>query len=487
MERVTRLAATFDKLGTAKDDRVAILSHNSDSYLEYSFAIPWSGRTMVPLNTRLAMPEILYMLEHSEVTALFFDEAFAPKYPELRDKAKTVEHFIYMGDGKAPEGAYDYEDLVASSEPAPDAGRGMDDLLGIYYTGGTTGLPKGVMLTHGNMANNVCNLISNLGFTEESAFLHVAPMFHLADLGPSYCLSLLGGTHHFFPVFDVDNLLRTLEDQKITNTGLVPVMIGWVVNHPKLSDYDLSRLESIIYGSSPIPEAVLKKVLEVFPYVEFYQFYGLTEAAGALTVLRPDNHVFEGPNAGKLRSAGRPAYSLAAKVVDLDGKEVPRGLRGELLFRNLGNMLGYLEDSELTAQTMRDGWLHTGDVGYMDEEGFIFVVDRLKDMIVTGGENVHSSEVEHAIASHPSVAEVAVIGIPSEKWGEQVHAFVVPKPGRSLTEKEILVHCRELIARYKCPKSVEIRAEALPLSGAGKIQKHLLRAPFWERKDRKVN
>ncbi len=487
LDRVARLAGAFNSLGLKEDARIGILAQNSDRYFEYSFAVPYSGRTMVPLNTRLAVPELLYMMEHSEVEFLFFDDAFVETYPEFRNKATGVEHFVYMGDGDTPAGVLDYENLIAENNPVQDAGRRMDELLGIYYTGGTTGLPKGVMLSHGNMANNAMCMMMDIGFTESSDFLHVSPMFHLADVGPSYGLTALGGTHHFFPVFDVDNLLKVLVEEKITDLALVPAMIGMLVNHPTLQAYDLSNLQGIIYGASPIPESILKKAIELFPSVKFTQFYGQTEVTASLSVLRPEYHVFEGRYAGKLRSAGQPTYSILARIVDSNDKEVPRGMPGEILCRSPGNMMGYLKNPKQTAETIHDGWLHTGDVGYMDEDGFIFVVDRLKDMIVTGGENVHSSEVEHAVASHPGVAEVAAIGIPSEKWGEQVHVEVVPKPGIKITGLEIIDHCRNLIGGYKCPKSVEIRSGPLPLSGAGKVQKTVLREPYWKETDRKVH
>jgi long-chain acyl-CoA synthetase len=217
------------------------------------------------------------------------------------------------------------------------------------------------------------------------------------------------------------------------------------------------------------------------------QIYGQTEVGGVISVLRIDDHVFDGPKAGKLGSAGRPTYSIAAKIVDPDDNEVPRGQNGEIICRSPGIMMGYLNNPDQTAQTLRNGWLHTGDIGYMDEDGYVFVVDRVKDMIVTGGENVHSSEVENAISAHPGISEIAVIAIPSEKWGEQVHAIVVPKPGEDITEQDIINHCKKLIAGYKCPKSVEVRSEPLPLSGVGKIQKNILREPYWKGKKRKVS
>ncbi len=487
LDRVTRLAGSFNGLGLKDEDRIGILSQNTDRFYEYSFAVPWSGRIMVPLNTRLALPELLYMVEHSDVKVLFFDDAHVEKYPEFRKNAGKIEHYIYMGDGDVPEGAHAYEDLIAENNPVPDAGRRMDELLGIYYTGGTTGLPKGVMLSHSNLSTNIMTMLTDVEFTPDTHYLYILPLFHLGGITHMYAMTAMAGTHHFFPVFDIDKLLKIIEDEKITYVPLAAVMVNMLLNHPRLHEYDISSLRKIIYGTAPMPEPILKRAMETFPDIKFLQIYGQTEVGGALSVLRIDDHVFDGPKAGKLRSAGQPTYSIAAKIVDPDDNEVPRGQNGEIICRSPGIMMGYLNNPEQTAETLRNGWLHTGDLGYMDEDGYIFVVDRVKDMIVTGGENVHSSEVEHAIAGHPGVSEVAAIAVPSEKWGEQVHAVVVPKPGEEITEQDIIDHCRKLIAGYKCPKSVDVRSEPLPLSGVGKIQKNMLREPYWEGKTRKVS
>ena len=487
LDRITRLAGSFNRFGLKDEDRIGILSQNSDRYYEYSFAVPWSGRTMVPLNTRLALPELFYMVEDSEVKVLFFDDAQSEKYPEFKKKAGNIEHFIYMGDSAAPEGAHVYEDLIAENNPVPDAGRRMDELLGIYYTGGTTGLPKGVMLSHGNLSINLMTMLTDVGFTPDTHYLYILPMFHLAAIAHQYAMTAIAGTHHFFPMFDIDNLLKVIDEEKITYIPLAAMMVNILLNHPRLHEYDISSLKNIAYGTSPIPEPVLRKAVEILPDIKFVQIYGQTEVGGVISVLRIDDHVFDGPKAGKLGSAGKPTYSIAAKIVDPDDNEVPRGQNGEITCRSPGIMMGYLNNPDQTAQTLRNGWLHTGDIGYMDEDGYVFVVDRVKDMIVTGGENVHSSEVENAIAAHPGISEIAVIAIPSEKWGEQIHAIVVPKPGEEITEQDIINHCKKLIAGYKCPKSVEVRSEPRPLSGVGKIQKNILREPYWKGKKRKVS
>jgi acyl-CoA synthetase (AMP-forming)/AMP-acid ligase II len=268
---------------------------------------------------------------------------------------------------------------------------------------------------------------------------------------------------------------------------MVPTMIGMLLQHPKFSAERLSSLRTMIYGASPMPQGVLREALEKLPSVDFIQAYGQTELAPLVTVLPAAYHELEGPRSGKLRSAGRAVMGCEVRIVGEDGQEKPSGEVGEIVARSPGAMLGYWNLPDQTKSTLIDGWVNTGDAAYRDEDGFIFIVDRLKDMIVTGGENVFSAEVESAISTHPSVAEVAVVGIPSEKWGEAVHAIVVPRKGAVVREGEIIEHCKPLIANYKCPRSISLRDEPLPLSGAGKVLKKDLRAPYWEGKRRNVN
>ena len=309
-------------------------------------------------------------------------------------------------------------------------------------------------------------------------------MFHLADMASTYAVTLAGGQHCFAPRFIPQAVGETIEVEKITHLLLVPTMLNALVNDPSSLKCDFSSLRRMLYGASPMPEAVLLKAMEVLPSVGFVQGYGQTEASPLITTLQPEYHVLSGP---KLTSAGQAALGVQVQVMDLNVQEVPRGSVGEICARGGNVMMGYWGLQDATNEALRGGWLHTGDMGYMDEDGFVFLVDRAKDMIISGGENVYSIEVEDAIYKHSAIKECAVIGIPSDKWGEQVHAIVVLRDGASLDEAELITHCKEYVAGYKCPRSVLITETPLPVSGAGKILKNELRKPWWEGLDKAVN
>jgi long-chain acyl-CoA synthetase len=392
-----------------------------------------------------------------------------------------------VGDGPPPTGFHSFERLIDSHDPGSDAERGGADLAGLFYTGGTTGRSKGVMLSHHNLTSNALHTLAPIGWRQDDVFLHAAPMFHLADGALTFCVATLAGTNCFIEAFEPAATLRAIQEHRVTQALLVPTMINLLVNHPGVRSYDLSSLRGIAYGASPMPEAVIRKAMALLPGVRFYQAYGQTEAAPVLTVNGPENHVTDGPNAGRLRSAGQAVPGVDVAILDEEDREVPRGTVGQICARGNNVMLGYWDLPELTAQTLAGGWLHTGDGGYMDEDGFVYVVDRVKDMIISGGENVYSAEVENVIHQHSAVSECAVIGIPHAKWGEQVHAIVRLEDGQSLDQAGLIAHCKVLIATYKCPRSVEFRSEALPISGAGKILKAELRKPYWEGRDRRVN
>lgn len=483
-ERVARLAGALKELDVGRADRVAILALNSDRYLEYVYGVAWAGAACNPVNIRLAPPEIAYTLEDSGSSVLLIDDAFSQMLPALRPLLTAVRHVVFIGDGPCPEDCLDYERLLAQSAPVPDANAGGDDLAGLFYTGGTTGKSKGVMLSHDNIVYNALNVLPALGYDDQSVYLHAAPMFHLADMASTFAVTMGAGTHVAVPRFDVEAVLDAIARHRVTHTILVPTMINLLVHSGRLGDYDLSSWRRLMYGASPMPEAVLKKTMALLPGVELAQGYGQTEAAPVITFLEPRFHIEDGP---KLTSAGRPAYGVEVIVADPEDRELPRGQTGEICARGMNVMQGYWGLKEQTEQTLRNGWLHTGDIGYMDEDGFVYIVDRAKDMIITGGENVFSVEVEGAIYEHPGVQECAVIGVPSEQWGEAVHAVVVPKPDVSLTAEEIIEHCRQRIAGYKLPRSVSFRSEPLPISGAGKILKTELRKPYWEEHNRQVS
>jgi acyl-CoA synthetase (AMP-forming)/AMP-acid ligase II len=312
-------------------------------------------------------------------------------------------------------------------------------------------------------------------------------MFHLGDTSASSSTTMIGATHVYIPSFAPKLVIDAIETECVTHALLVPTMVSMLINDPGFEAERLRSLQVLVYGASPMPEGILREALAKLPFVKFVQGYGQTELAPTITILPPEYHVLDGDRAGKLRSAGRAVAGCEVRIVDGEGRALPSGEVGEIVVSSPGAMHGYWNMPEQTAEVLRDGWVHTGDGGYMDEEGFVFIVDRIKDMIVTGGENVFSAEVESVISTHPGVAQVAVIGIPSEKWGEAVHAIVVKKPGAGdLSEGEIADHCRGQIANFKIPRSVSFRMEPLPLSGAGKVLKRVLRAPYWEDADRNV-
>lgn len=485
--RVQKFAGALQALGVANGERVAILAQNSDRYLEFYYAVPWAGGVFVPVNTRLAIPEFAYWLTDSGSKVLLVDDAFTEAAQELAGLVDSLETLIYIGDGELPDGMVSYEEVLAAADAVDDAGRGGDDIAGLFYTGGTTGVSKGVMLSHDNLVMNSLHSMPAYGFTENSKWLHAAPMFHIAD-GAAVFAGVMGLCRHvFIPGFTPDAAMQAFEAHGITCTLLVPTMVNMVVNHPDVRKYDLSTLVNIVYGASPMPEAVIVKALDVLPGCGFTHAYGQTECAPLVSFTGPEYHVVDGPNAGRFKSAGRAVYSAEVKILDDNDDEVPRGTVGQVCVRGDNVMLGYWNKPEQTAEALKGGWMHSGDGGYMDEQGFIYIVDRVKDMIISGGENVYSAEVENAVYQHDAVAECAVIGIPHEKWGEQVHVVVRLAEGKSASEQEVIDFTHTLIAGFKCPRSVSFVIDPLPLSGAGKILKTELRKPFWADLDKAVS
>jgi long-chain acyl-CoA synthetase len=335
--------------------------------------------------------------------------------------------------------------------------------------------------------SNSRNMLAEGLASKRGTYLHVAPMFHLADVAATYAHLLAGSAHAVVRMFAPEATAQAIEKFKITETLLVPTMIQMFVDHPSLAKYDVSSLQNVLYGASPISEAVLDRAMAKLPHTKFQQAYGMTELSPCATILPWEDHIGEGRAKGRHRSGGRPTFLVDVRIVDADDKPVPHGTVGEIVARGQTVMMGYWERPEETAKAVVDGWMHTGDGGYMDEDGYVYIVDRIKDMIVSGGENVYSAEVENCLAQHPAVAQCAVIGIPSEQWGEQVHAVIMRKPDSDVTADDIIAFSKERIAGYKCPRSVKIQDDPLPLSGAGKILKRDLRAPYWEGKTRAVN
>ncbi|NGY03306.1 acyl-CoA synthetase [Solimonas terrae] len=485
-DRVARMAGALCQLGMKPGERVGILALNSDRFLELYFAVWWGGGAVNPVNIRWSAREIAYSLDDCDTHILVVDDAFAAIVGELCERSRSLRTLIHAGDGAAPSGMFDYEQLIADHTPVSDAMRANSDLAGVFYTGGTTGFPKGVMLSHANLVSNALNGLAERVVEEDDVALHVAPMFHLADGFFGIMLFLRGCTQVILPAFQPETVLQTVERERVNAILLVPTMIQMLVDHPRLSDYKLDSLRKLIYGASPISEALLDRAIERLPGARFTQAYGQTEMSPAVSLLGPDYHDAQGRKLGKFRSAGRPMLGVEIRIVDQEGRELPFSSVGEITARGAGVMQGYWNRPEQTAEAIRDGWMYTGDSGYLDQDGFLFIVDRVKDMIISGGENIYSAEVENAIAQHPAVASCAVIGIPDDHWGEAVHAVIVRKPGAvDFGIDELRDHCRALIAGYKCPRSLEMR-DALPLSGAGKVLKITLREPYWQQRQRRV-
>ena len=489
-DRVARLAGAFRARGVAPNDRVAMLAGNSDRYVEFYFATLWSGGVLVPINTRWSRAEMAACIDDCEPVLLIADGAHLTLALSLRDECKSVRE-VLLADvpSAASEQAHvaDWESLIRNGDPAADARRNGQDLAALFYTGGTTGRAKGVMLSHANFMANSMMQIANLGLHETAVHLHVSPMFHVAGGARLFSVTVAGATHAVLEAFEPDAFLAAIERFNVTVTVVVPTVLNRLVDHPNLQRYDLSSLQLLSYGASPMPEALLKRAMQRLPGIAFLQSYGMTELSPVATMLMPRYHTFEGPDAGYTRSAGQAVFNAEVAVVDAQDRSLPTGEIGEICVRGPMVMQGYWRQPEQTAQALRGGWMHTGDAGYIDARGFVFLVDRVKDMIVTGGENVYSAEVENVIYQHPAVHECAVIGVPSDAWGESVHAIVVTKPGLVATPDEIIAFCRERIAHYKAPKSCNVLDEDLPKSGAGKILKADLRKPFWTHTTRGIN
>ena len=451
------------------------MSLNSDRVVEAFFGCFWAGLVASPLNVRWTAAELSFAVRDSGARVLLVDEPGLPAARALRHDLPGL-CAIYLGDGPVPPGMLGYEEVVAGGPAIPDACRSGDDVAFVLYTGGTTGTPKGVMLTHaGLLAATTGMLAAGCGTGE--ICLHVPPLFHIAGIQILAGHFLGGrGAHVIIPAFSPPAVLGAIQEHRVTDVMLVPTMLQFVLADPGLASYNLSSLERIFYGAAPMTDALLRAAMAALPGTGFVQGYGMTETA--LTVMLPPwYYTAQGRKQGKTSSIGLPLPLAEVAIRDPAGREVPPGTVGELTVRSPSVMAGYFGQPELTAATIRDGWLYSGDGAYMDSDGFIYLVDRIKDMIITGAENVYSTEVEAALASHPAVGMCAVIGLPHERWGEQVHAVVVLRDGASATAAELTDHCRERIAGYKVPRSIDF-AGALPVSAAGKILKARLRAQY---------
>jgi long-chain acyl-CoA synthetase len=490
--RTNCLARGLAHLGIERGDRVAVLMLNCHRYFELYYACARMGAVIVPLNTRLAPPEIGFILNDCEARVLIVDQTFA-SFAEKCESFSCVQQIVYSGPhtDETLNGMQHYEHLLqqgATRHSSVDQEIGDETLYGLFYTGGTTGRAKGVMLSHKNIISNAMHFIMACGIGDRDVYLHAAPMFHLGDLGASFALALKGACHVFLPQFHPIQVLQTIQAKEVTVVMLVPTMINALLNDPEVDRYDVSSLRTLIYAASPMPVELLKQGLKKWGQV-FMQGYGMTETAPILTILPHQDHVLDGTpeQIRRLSSCGKQVLGVEVRVVNARGEDVQPGEIGEIIARGPNVMLGYWRLPEVTAIALKDGWMHTGDLATVDEENYLYIIDRAKDMIITGGENVYSVEVEQALYTHPAVLEAAVIGIPHEHWGEAVHAVVVCKPGMQISSEELIAHTRTLIAGYKVPRTIEFRTGSLPKSGVGKILKRELREPYWSGKSRHVN
>jgi acyl-CoA synthetase (AMP-forming)/AMP-acid ligase II len=477
-ERVLRLAdALRRQLGIQPDDRVALFALNGAEFIEVAHACLLGAGIVTPINVRHSPPELRHILADSQACVAFVDarvaQPFAAAIAAGRD-GLVLRHVVVIGDADI-EADSSYEDLLAAGEPRWPTEPEESDPAMLAYTGGTTGRPKGVVCSQRAQTLNVyrTRLAQGLGTNRGRVYLQHAPMFHTTGMIGVLCSYAYGVESVVLPFFKPDVAMSAIEAFDVGETVMVPTMIAMVFAHPDFTAERLASLRKLGYGASPMPLPMLRRLLEHYPDLELPQGFGMTESSGAVTVLSPEDH-YRDPRL--LASVGRAVPGVQLRIVDADGQPLPTGEVGELCIRGGSLMDGYWQQPDLTAHAFRDGWYHTGDAGWLDEQGYLFLVDRVDDMIITGAENVYSLEVERAIETHPAVAQVAVIGVPDSIWGQQVHAVVVPRLGSSLDEQEVRSHLRGVISDYKIPKSVEIRAEQLPTSAAMKPLKHQLRA-----------
>lgn len=489
--RVNRLANALAKMSVAKGDRVAILSPNCHRFLEAFYGVSAVGAVLVPLNYRLVPSDFTYIVNHAGASVFLVDQELAPVADEIRTELNTVREYVKLG-GSAEPGWRSYEEMLAAADEATPADPGLaeTDLATINYTSGTTARPKGVMMTHRNLYANAWNSIAHLRITHDDVLLHTLPMFHANGWGTPFSGTGMGVRHVVLRKIDGADIFRLIQDESVTWACMAPAVLSTVLNFPDKGDYSISTSPRLVVAGAPPPAAFIKRLREELGW-EFIQVYGLTETAPFLTisVLRPDMRLLPlDEQCQILARAGVPMIGVELRVVDPHGDDVQPDDEqvGEVITRSNVVMKGYWRQPAETAKAIVDGWFHTGDLATTNRDGFINIVDRAKDVIISGGENISSIEVEDALYKHPAVLECAVIGVPSEKWGETPKALVVPREGAKPDAAEIIAFCKERMAHFKAPTSIEF-VEKLPRTATGKLQKYVLRDQYWGGAKRKVN
>ena len=462
-DRVAGIVAALSGHGFQASDGLALLLPNEHDYLELVYACAWLGVTVVPVNTRLSQMEIDHVIADASPRGLI-------RHSSLPTPTVKLSWELVL----------DQEHLEVQSKSHPEPIYNPEAILALVYTSGTTGHPKGVAVSHANILANIDHLNYWMPYRESSVHLHAAPIFHIIDFPFMFAAPAFGACQVTIPKFSPQSFCETIERERVSQSVLVPTMINMLTQFDKLGNYDLTSLETLAYGGSPMAPELIRRIRAILPNLKLLQGYGLSET-GFLTGLEDHEHTED-----RFMSCGRTCPGIDLRVVDESGKELETGRHGELVARGANVMRGYWNNSEETKQAFRDSFFRTGDFGYRDPEGYFYILDRLKDMIVTGGENVYSGEVEAVIYQHPAVREAAVFGIPDPQWGELVAACVVRKQGKTLSEDELIAHCRQSLANYKIPRRVELSDTELPKNGTGKILKRILRERFWVDQKRAV-
>ena len=488
-ERCKRLASAINKLGVCKGDTVSVIATNTPEMVEAHFGIAMAGAVLNSINVRLDSDTIAYILNHSEAKILISDTGFSTSVKEALKQVENQNLIIIdiedsqSGIKSETIGSMDYEKLLETGDPNYDWSLPDDewDALSLNYTSGTSGKPKGVVYHHRGSYLMTMGTISDWRLPMHPSYLYTVPLFHCNGWGHAWTMTALAGKIVCCRQVSAMAIYDAINTQKVTHLGGAPIILGMIINAESSDRKEFSHTVEIMTAGAPPPAAILEGIEKLGFNVT--HVYGLTETNGAVTFLYPEDHDI---SRGKLRSCGKAGKDVGLRVVDADNNDVPVGEVGEVIIKSLNNMKGYWNRPDATEEAIKDGWFYSGDIGYFDDEGFLYIHDRVKDMIVSGGENIYPAEVENALLSHPQIADAAVIGIPDDKWGEATKAFIVQTEGEPLAEADVISYVRTQIAGYKCPKTVE-HIDALPRNPSGKILRKDLRAPYWEGRERNVS